>query len=147
MLDEAEYERWRATAAALLLVAQHDAAGDFHNASVLQSEQAAQCGLKALLHGVGAAGSARHHGLLSLAKAAEDHGGLRIEPGQREDLARLAREYLPSRYPDALPEGTPASHYGPADSTWAVAAAERIIASVDRAWQALQTAQGEDEPS
>lgn len=146
MLDAAEYQRWRTTAADHLLVARHDAAGGFHSAAVLQSEQAAQCGLKALLHGVGEAGAARHHGLLSLSSGAQDHAGLQIEPGQREDLARLAREYLPSRYPDALPEGTPTSHYGPADSAWAVETAGRTIAAVDLAWQALMAAQAEDDP-
>jgi HEPN domain-containing protein len=137
VLDGAEFRRWRQAAADHLAVARHDAAGGFHSAAVLHGEQAAQCGLKALLHGVGAPGAARHHGLLRLADVASELAALRLDSAVRDDISRLAREYLPSRYPDALLEGTPAAHYRSADAQWALTTAEAILAHVDQAWTAL----------
>jgi HEPN domain-containing protein len=136
--DQPEYERWLATADDHLLVARHDAEGGFHNAAVLQAERAAQCALKALLHGVGEAGATRRHGLLTLAASAGSYAGLSATDGDRQDLARLAREYLPSRYPDALPEGTPRGHFTEADSAWAAGVADRTVAAVRSAWTALR---------
>lgn len=133
----AEYGRWLATAKDHLRVARHDAGGAFHNAAVLQAEQAAQCALKALLHGVGQAQAARGHGLLSLAEACTGWAGLTFGQQHLDALARLAREYQPTRYPDALPEGTPMGHYGSSDSAWALGVAEQTLAAVASAWKDL----------
>lgn len=42
-------------------------------------------------------------------------------------LATLARDHQPTRYPDALPEGTPMGHYGASDSSWAMDIAEQTL--------------------
>lgn len=97
--DQPEYERWLATADDHLLVARHDAEGGFHNAAVLQAERAAQCALKALLHGVGEAGATRRHGLLTLAASAgsyaEPERDRRRPPGSRAAGSRVPSEPLP----------------------------------------------------
>jgi HEPN domain-containing protein len=141
--DEAEYGRWLATAEDHLRVARHDALGGFHSAAVLQAEQAAQCALKALLHGVGQAQAARGHGLLSLAEACAEWAGLTLDQQHRDALARLARDYQPTRYPDALPEGTPMGHYGPSDSSWALAVAEQTLEATRSNWDDLLRQAGE----
>lgn len=56
---------------------------------------------------------------------------------------RLARHYLPSRCPDALPGGAPVDQYTAADSTAAISDAERVEGFVSAAWQPLRDAAGE----
>ena len=55
-----------------------------------------------------------------------------------EPAARLARHYIPARYPDAHASGSPSSHYTEADAAQAGADARRLLAAVDAAWSALQ---------
>ncbi|MGH3665285.1 MAG: HEPN domain-containing protein [Egibacteraceae bacterium] len=143
--DANEYERWVQTARDHLDVARHDAAGGFSSAAVLQSEQAAQCALKALLHGAGQAQAARGHGLLSLADACGHWAGLVVDEEERRILGRLARDYLTTRYPDALPEGTPMAHYGEEDAERAVIVASRVLERVASAWDSLLRAADDDE--
>lgn len=135
--DDVEYERWMQTAWEHLRVAGHNAAGGFFSAAVLQAEQATHCALRALLHGVGQPLAAPGHGLLSLADACRQWAGLVLDDDARDSLARLAREYLPTRYPDALPEGTPMTHYGRRDAEWAASAASQTMTAVATAWGAL----------
>lgn len=135
--DEVEYERWLETARGHLRVARHDTEGRFYSAAVLQGEQAAQCALKALLHGVGHKQAARGHGLLSLAEACEQSAGLLLSGDDRQALARLARDYQPTRYPDALPEGTPMGHYGEQDAGRALEIASQIVEAVGATWGRL----------
>ncbi|MPZ87748.1 MAG: HEPN domain-containing protein [Nitriliruptorales bacterium] len=140
--DEVEYQRWLQTAGDHLRVARHDAEGRFHSAAVLQAEQATQCALKALLHGVGHKRAARGHGLLSLAEACEGSAGLVLNGDDGQALARLARDYQPTRYPDALPEGTPMGHYGEQDAEWALEIASRIVEAVEATWDRLMQETG-----
>lgn len=132
-----EYERWIQTARDHLRVADHDAGGGFYSAAVLQAEQATQCALKALLHGVGQPQAARGHGLLSLAEAGVREAGLALGDDDRDALTRLAREYQPTRYPDALPEGTPMGYYGASDAAWARGTAARVLEAVAATWDGL----------
>jgi HEPN domain-containing protein len=138
--DDVEYSRWMRTAEEHLRVAQHDGDGGFFSAAVLQAEQATQWALKALLHGVGRPQEARGHGLLSLAEACARWAGLSLGEEDRQALARLARDYLPTRYPDALPEGTPMGHYGHADAEQARVTAIRIVEAVRATWEGLDRA-------
>lgn len=144
-LDETERDRWRAHADDELRVARHNADGDFHHVAVLHAEQAAQCGLKALLRGVGRTEQARGHDLLRLARAAAAQAPLELDDELAQGLSALARDYQPSRYPDALPGGTPSDHYGPADAQRAVATAEQVLAAADAAWTAVVAAAEEDD--
>ena len=49
-----------------------------------------------------------------------------------DEAARLDRFYIPTRYPNGLPELTPAEAYSQGDAGAALAAAEAIIAVVER---------------
>lgn len=142
--DAVEYGRWRDTAHAHLDDARVLAEADRAPATVLHAEQAAQCALKALLHGVGMGTAARGHDLLVLIDLCGAHAGLALPDKLRAQLADLSADYQPVRYPDALPGGTPATHYGRAQADRAVRTATSAIAAVEARWNSLQDA-GEDE--
>lgn len=141
-LDVDEFERWLAAAGDALEVARYTADGDHHHAAVLHAEQAVQCALKALLRGVGEAARARGHDLLGLARACDSAAGLTLGSEQLDLLADLARAYQPTRYPDALPGGTPREHFGAGVSGRAIGTAETVLEAVERQWAAL-LAQGD----
>jgi HEPN domain-containing protein len=126
-----------ATAQGHLAAARHAADGGFFSAAVLQFEQAAQCALTGLLHGVGAPTRARGHDLVALAEAAATAAGLDLSAELGGQLARLARQYAPTRYPDALPGGTPQSRYGQTDAAEAETTVIDVLAAVGAAWTLL----------
>jgi hypothetical protein len=66
--------------------------------------------------------------------------GAEVDDDSTAALQRLAQLYMPSRYPDALPEGTPASHFGPSHSAQALEDAERVIRLARDACVRLETA-------
>jgi HEPN domain-containing protein len=140
VLDEPEYIRWRETADSSLRAASLLADAGEHHHACLHAEQAAQQSVKALLHAVGTGGRARGHHLTELGRGAAAASGCDLPEGVRDALTRLARHYLPSRYPDALPGGTPAEHYRSADSTQALADARAVIAFVESAHASLVVA-------
>lgn len=139
-LDEAEHGRWRAHADEELRAARHNADGGFHHVAVLHAEQAAQCALKALLRGVGRTEQARGHDLLRLTEEVAAHAPFHVDDELFQRLSALARDYLPSRYPDALPGGTPSGHYGSADAERALATAGDVLDAVDATWGAVLAA-------
>lgn len=147
IFDASEYGRWMSTARDNVAVARYSAEGGFHPAAVLHAEQAAQCALKALLHAVGRGERARGHGLLSLLDASRREAGLAVSDDLRDALADLARSYQPTRYPDALPEGTPRDHYGATTSPPAIETAQRILDEVERTWDALRRSAEADGPA
>lgn len=136
-LDEAEFERWREDAGRALAASRALAGNGHHNWACFTAEQAAQLALKGLLHGIGR--GERGHGLPRLARAIGAQG-VSIPDEVTAGLRRLAREYIPARYPDAHPEGGAGEHFGASDSEQALADAEAILDVVDRAWQELHDA-------
>lgn len=143
MLDETEHARWLASAEEQLRVARLLSREDVHASAVFHAEQAAQCALKAILHGLGKAG--KGHGLIDLSERVGAATGL--DPGQQtlEGLQLLAQSYMPSRYPDALPSGTPADHYSATHAQAAIAAAEAALAYAAWVWDRLQQAAGTED--
>ncbi|MGH8909010.1 MAG: HEPN domain-containing protein [Egibacteraceae bacterium] len=108
------------------------------------AEQAAQLAVKGLLHGVGRGDRARGHDLVRLLDAAADTAGLAVSDEVREAAVRLSRHYQPTRYPDALPGGTPHSRYQAEDATVARIDADRLVDAVDEARAALREAAKEE---
>jgi HEPN domain-containing protein len=137
-LDVSEYVRWRETAESNLASARREAAAGAHHVAVFLAEQAAQCATKAVLHGVGATAKAYGHGLLALADAVAEEVDAALPDTVVEAMQRLAQAYMPSRYPDALPDGSPVNHYGASHSTQAVADAVAVMDFTHRTWQALR---------
>lgn len=144
--DRTEYERWYLTAETGVAAARHAAAGGFHHVAVLQAEQAAQCGLKALLHALGAGEEARGHDLLRLAGACVRLAGLGLDEDLTARLRALGNDYMPTRYPDALPGGTPADYYDKEQSATAITTSEQILGSVSDTWADLQREAADEQP-
>ncbi len=51
------------------------------------------------------------------------------------DCRILDRHYIPTRYPYALPDGTPEDAFGPEDADDAILRSERILTTVKNALQ------------
>ena len=135
MLDGDEFVRWRSEAGRALESARVQAAAGLHNWACFAAEQAAQLAVKALLHGMGRAPWG--HDLVRLGESLRDA----VKQGWPTELdvrvRRLSRHYIPARYPDAHPSGSPAAHYGPQEAEEAIADAETLLAAVDAAWSLL----------
>lgn len=142
-LDDAEYERCRRTADSNSRAARREAEAGAHHIACMLAEQAAQCALKGLLHGLGRTSEAFGHGLVRLADRIAAAVESTLEPGLRAGLQRLAQSYLPSRYPDALPEGSPLELYGPEHSAQALADAEAALSFAQGVWQRIVAAHEE----
>jgi HEPN domain-containing protein len=134
LLDADEFHRWREEADAALASARREAEAGAHNWSCFLAEQSAQLAFKALLHGLGR--GPWGHDLLRLGREA-DTSGVAVPVAVQDALARLARHYIPARYPDAHPAGSASSRYRPADSAEAIADAEKALAFVDASWRSL----------
>jgi HEPN domain-containing protein len=135
-IDVDEFRRWRAQADSALAAARATQAAQPAWACFL-AEQAAQLAVKGLLHaaGLGAWG----HDLVALeARLREPLGAAWTD--RSAEAARLARHYVPTRYPDAHPGGVPAERYGADDARGALADAEAILAAVDAAVRTLEAA-------
>lgn len=136
-LDEEEFRRWREDADQALLSARVQAKERLYNWSCFSAEQASQLAVKALLHGLGRGPSG--HDLVRHAEMIGE-GGIDV-PGEIADaMGRLARHYIPTRYPNSHPSGSASEHYTDADTADAIADAEGIIEFVDRTWQSAQNA-------
>jgi HEPN domain-containing protein len=134
-LDADEYGRWRVQADRALQTATLAAEGEQYEWACFLAEQAAQLGVKALLHGVGA--EAWGHDLVVLERRAVDVVASAWPHATADEAARLARHYIPTRYPDAHASGHPGDHYRRSDANTAAADARRILAAVDAAWARL----------
>lgn len=135
LLDEPELRRWREQAgSAAETAALAEGGGRFEWACFL-FEQAAQLAVKGFLHGVGA--EAWGHDLVVLFDRAAAVAGDLLPPSLAPGAARLARHYIPARYPDAHASGAPGSHYTSDDARSAAADAHSILDAVDSAWEAL----------
>lgn len=133
-LDHDEFRRWREEAERALAGARLQADADLFNWACFAAEQAAQLAVKALLHGAGR--GPWGHDLVRLVEAA-GAAGLRVSADAADAARRLSRHYIPARYPDAHPSGSPAAHYGRADADEAVRDAELLLVFVDASWEGL----------
>ena len=143
VVDSTEFERWRAEADAAKRGAGVQAAAELHNWACFLAEQAAQLAVKALLHGIGAAPWG--HDLVALGRAMARATEERPPESVTAALQRLSRHYIPARYPDAHPAGSPLEHYGPADVRQALDDLSAILGYVDASWTALSSPIAESE--
>jgi HEPN domain-containing protein len=133
-LDRDEFTRWREEADRALRHGELAAGEGLHNWACFSAEQAAQLAIKALLHGLGR--GPWGHDLVGLGEGLTA-AGLAVPEDVRDGLLRLARHYMPARYPDAHAAGSPGGRYGPADSTQALSDARAVIGLIDGAWAEL----------
>jgi HEPN domain-containing protein len=99
-------------------------AGD-HDWACFAAHQAAEKAVKAVVLARGA--EAWGHSVTRLLAMLHEDGD--AGAGALLDAARLLdRHYIPTRYPDNLPDGAPTDFYRPADAEEAIRAAEAIVA-------------------
>lgn len=123
MVDQTEFLRWRAAADSARQSANLQAGAQLFNWACFLAEQSAQLAVKGLLHGIGA--GAWGHDLVELGRALGEAIGEAVPTEVAAALRRLSRHYIPARYPDAHPSGSPGSHYGGEDADQALAGPER----------------------
>lgn len=117
-------ERWLRQAE-IDLEASRALAERFSALACFHAQQAAEKALKAVLYGDGER-PVLGHSLADLgARVEEQHGSY---APFRADAAKLDRFYVPTRYPNGLPEGgDPSEVFDAADARSAIATARRVI--------------------
>ena len=122
--DRGAYRRWMAQAANTLESARVDADHGFHNWCCFKAQQAGECAVKAILYGLGA--PAIGHSIVVLTEKLRELGVAAYE-GFMTDARLLDRHYIPPRYPDAYPSGSPHDYYDSTASGEALRACERVV--------------------
>jgi HEPN domain-containing protein len=89
--------------------------------------------VKGLLHGLGR--GPWGHDLVRLGEQLADVA--EVPSGVLDALRRLSRHYIPARYPDAHPSGTPGMHYAESDSSEALTDAQSVLSHVDAVWERM----------
>lgn len=138
LLDAEEFDRWRAQANRALDTAGLAMGGEQHGWACFLAEQAAQLGVKGLLHALGE--DAWGHDLVRLERRLVAAAGALWPRDTADESARLSRHYIPTRYPDAHASGEAGEHYSKSDADGALADARTVLAAVDAAWASLVAA-------
>ncbi|BFH73908.1 HEPN domain-containing protein [Sulfurisphaera javensis] len=136
MLDWSEYNRWLSSAIKTLESAEKDE--DF-NWACFKAEQSAQLAVKALLFLLGKPYIG--HDLLTLLERTE----VQLSSEIVECASFLSKVYIPSRYPDALPEPlTPHLAFTSEDKRKAIECARKIIDLVKSVGEDLRRKEKEE---
>ncbi len=135
VVDGDEFTRWRDEAEGALESARIQERAGVYNWACFMAEQAAQFGIKALLHGLGL--GPWGHDLVELGKRAKEALGADWRPELDHPLVSLSRLYIPTRYPDAHASGTATDHYDAQDAAQAIIEATFVLEGTDRLWARL----------
>lgn len=139
MLDWEEYNRWIEASLKTLESAEKD---EDYNWACFKAEQSAQLAVKAFLILTGKPYFG--HDLLTLVRKT----GLQIDKSIEDCASFLAKLYIPSRYPDALPEGaTPYTLYTENEKRKAIDCAKVIIYLVRSTGEDLRRKEEEERGS
>jgi len=122
-----EAERWYRQAGFDLKAARWNIEGGFHAHACFLAQQAGEKALEAALYFLGSRRHARlTHALVEMTTVlANDDPTL---TDRLDDARALDLHYVPARYPNGLPGGTPAQHYSAAQANLAIVEAELVIA-------------------
>lgn len=96
----------------------------YHEWACFIAQQAAEKAVKAVYQAKG--GSAIGHGIGSLLRGLKDNR-VPIPEGVRKAAKKLDGNYILSRYPDGMAEGTPADHFDKEDADGAIRSAGEIL--------------------
>lgn len=122
---QSEAKRWLAQSKADLRAAKVSRDNACNEWACFQAQQAAEKAVKGLWYHVGA--DPWGHSLIKLIQAFPDEG-LRVQLLTFLPIgAQLDKFYIPTRYPNGLPEVIPADAYTSAEASAAIAGAEAII--------------------
>ncbi len=125
-MSDPDVDRWLRAAENDLAMAKVLLADHFYDGCAFHAQQAAEKGLKGLLYAM----NQRPWGHSCFILLQQLSNILPVEPIAQELIDashRLDEHYLPSRYPDALPEGVPAEQYDQDLAHEALEDAEQII--------------------
>lgn len=132
--DRDEYRRWYEQARHTLASAERDLRdGDFAWCC-FKAQQAGEYAAKAVLRGYGrlAAG----HSILRLLEEMRD-GGIEVDDTALQEARLLDRHYIPPRYPDAYPAGSPFEFYDEKTAREAIEASTRLLLRLSRIGEAV----------
>jgi len=142
LFDETEFQRWWTQSEQTLGSSERDRQSGDYNWACFKAQQAAEYAVKGLLRGMGR--PAVGHSVLRFLEELEQLSGENFE-AQKDDARLLDRHYIPTRYVDAHPAGSPFQYYGAQDAEAAVEAARRVLEFVRTQHEAI-TAGPEEEP-
>lgn len=127
--DRSEYERWQRQSEHTRASAERDRTAGDYDWACFKAQQSVEYMAKAVLRGLGK--PAVGHSLVRLLQEAENSG---IDVGEPlfADARDLDRHYIPPRYPDAYPEGSPFEYYDDATAARAIEQADRLISAMQR---------------
>ncbi len=128
--DRHEAQRWLRTATHDLGAARTLAAAGYHAHACFTAQQSAEKATKAIWYLVGA--DPWGHSIQSLIDQFPNKDRLEDVDGLMQKAALLDRYYIPTRYPNGLPDLTPDMTYFPADSEQAIGLAEHFLAVLGR---------------
>jgi HEPN domain-containing protein len=127
--DKQEFERWMKQAKYTLESASEDLQHGRYSWCCFKSQQAAEYAVKGLLYGLGLIPLG--HSVTKLLTRLERRG---IQTKEILKHARLLdRHYIPTRYPNAHPEGAPFEYYDEGSAKEALRNAERILQAIKKA--------------
>jgi HEPN domain-containing protein len=130
LFDEEEFLRWMKQAEHTLTSAQRDATEGDYGWACFKAQQAAEYATKALLRGLGL--PAFGHSVLGLVGEMERQG-LPITEKVRQCARTLDRHYIPPRYANAYPAGSPFEYYDRETAGEAIACAQAVLKVVQEA--------------
>jgi len=133
LLDEDEFKRWFIMASGTVRSAQGDLERGDYNWACFKAHQSAEFAVKALLRGLGL-GAYGHSVSALLATAPAELKALDV----LQQAKTLDKYYVPTRYPNAWAEGSPADYYSKEDASQAIEYAKSIIGWVEAAWRLLR---------
>ncbi len=122
-----EAARWLKQAEYDLQAAQYNADGGYHANACFGAQQAAEKALKAFLYGQGERQVIGHSVADLCERAAKKAKRFRK---LAEQVNKLDRFYIPTRYPNGLPGGIPAETYDALDSAEALKLARLVFKTV-----------------
>ena len=126
---KAEADRWLAQAWSDLAFAEVGVREGYHAQACFLCQQAAEKALKALRY-LGGERLVFGHSVVELLQSlVPKHPAL---ADLRDAAQRLDQYYVPTRYPNGLPAGTPADVFSKAQASEAVAYARRLLAAAAR---------------
>ncbi|MGQ9719681.1 MAG: HEPN domain-containing protein [Nitrososphaerales archaeon] len=132
--DKKEYERWMKQAEYTMDSAREDMVNLRFSWACFKAQQSAEYALKGLLYGIGSIPVG--HSLIRLVGRLKRRG-VDISEALRHSRL-LDRHYIPTRYPNAHPEGAPFEYYDEETAKEALHSAEAIfgfVREVSKRWQ------------
>lgn len=141
LFDKPEFERWFRQAEQTLRSAECDAASGFWNWACFKAEQAAQFAVKGLLRAIGepAFGHALTRLLMDLEKL-----GINVQEAVKIAGRNLERHYIPTRYADVFPSGSPYEFYTAQDAQEAIANCQTILKFVREVAECARSLETQD---